>query len=181
MAKGPRPAPVKSRVDFDIRYRGITEPWRKYFSVLDWDVERKANKVTGGDRLGHIAVFSADGDLVDSGVTLAKYRSVSYSTVIINLTLAELGKVIKIDSPHDVTVYLPSVGSDDVDSWIIIMRLGAGGVWINAADNDRIERSSAGGRIRCREAGRRAANVKLFLATETLWAILGGTGIWDVF
>jgi hypothetical protein len=62
-----------------------------------------------------------------------------------------------------------------------IMRLGSGMLTIRAADADTIEKSSPGGKIQCNEAGRVAANLKLFLATETKWAILGGTGIWEVY
>jgi hypothetical protein len=179
MTKATRPAPIKNQVDMKTKNQGITEPWRKWFSTVSWDVDQKVNKVSGATA-GHIAILTSTGDIADGGVGLDKIRSTTYTITTI-LTTAAFGRVIKFDSPNDLICYLPSVVAAQVDSWLTIMRLGTGMLTIQAADADTIEKSAAGGKIRCKEAGRVAANLTLFLATETKWAILGGTGIWEVY
>ncbi len=127
----------------------ITEPWRKWLNEI------------GGSSIPH-----------------HKFNSVIYTATKV-LTAADFGKVIKFNNgASNVICYLPSVGPTDIDSFLIIMRLGTGMLRIKAADSDTIEKSSQGGILRCDEVGRVLANVILYLGTETKWSILGGTGIW---
>ncbi len=144
-------APIKSVVDLRSGM-GITEPWREYFSKIDVEVNSvKLNSVT--------------------------------LTTSTTLTKSYLGYYIKVDNgASSMTMTLPSVAAPEVDSWIGFIRLGSGPLKIKAADSDTIESSSSGGFIRCDEGSERVlANVKLYLATATKWAILAGTGIWKVF
>lgn len=170
------PPPVKNRMDLDRPGRGISEPWRKYFAAVDKDANDTATKVAGGT-IGNLVMLTSSGDIADSGLSLTKLRSVTYS-VDTRLNTSHFGKIIKFNSNLDLTCYLPNVSILNVDSWVVVMRLGTGSLRIQAADADRIETSSAGGGTVCSEPGRKAANVKLFLASETQWAILAGTGIW---
>ena len=176
------PAPVKTRIDRPEGGKlgqsiGITEPWRKWFASATYDVERKANKVTGSVT-GNIAILTSSGDLASGGIGLDKHRSVTF-TDSATLTISHFGRVIKFNNgTKDVVCSLPSVGSGQIDSWITIMKFGSGTIRIKAADSDTIEKSSLGGFLKCNEPGRMVPNVILFLATETQWAILGGTGIW---
>jgi hypothetical protein len=145
-------APIKRNLDILEMGKGISNPWRNYFDEID-------NKINTGK--------------IDS-------YTLTEETI---LTAAHLGRVIKVNNSNlSWTVTLPSVTESNVDSWIIIIRLGDGSLRIKAADSDTIESSSAGGFIRCDEGSERVlANVKLYLATATQWAILAGTGIWKVF
>ncbi len=144
-------APIKSLVDLKSG-AGITEPWREYFARIDEQVNS------------------------------AKFNSITL-TVSTALGKNHLGNYIKVNNAASlVTITLPSVGATEVDSWIGLIRLGSGPLKIKAPDSDTIESSSAGGFIRCDEGPERVlANVKLYLATATQWAILAGTGIWKVF
>ena len=145
------PMPVKNPVLMENQNR-LTEPWRKFLQVI-----------------------------AAPSIPFFKYASAIYSTSK-NLTAADFGKVIKVDNgAASVTITLPEVADADIDSWIFIMRLGTGTVTIKAPSPDTIEKSSAGGRIVCNESGRVLANLMLYLATQTKWAILGGTGIWTVY
>lgn len=95
---------------------------------------------------------------------------------------AEFGRLVKfINGDVPITCTLPSVGLADIDVWITIMRIGTAPITIQASDQDTIETTSPGGRLVCYETNRICANLVLFLATETKWAILGGTGIWAVY
>lgn len=82
----------------------------------------------------------------------------------------------------DATVYLPSVDSTNIYNWIRFVRVATGNtkLLIQAADSDKIEYSSAPGRIWCNEHKRTAANITLILTQAAQWALLGGTGIWKV-
>ena len=142
-------------------------------------MSNKARKVSGATA-GNLPEFDSSGDLVDSGYSPKKKKSVTYSGSRVNLTTSDLGKMIKLTS-DDVIAYLPSVGSGQVDSWIMIVRLGDAKCEIRAADSDTIEKSSPGGAAICDEPGRVAANLTLVLVTETQWAIESGTGIWAIF
>ena len=96
-----------------------------------------------------------------------------------SLTTFDLGRSILFNiGAASVTCTLPSVGSNEVWSWITIVRMGTGNFRIAASDSDYIERN--GTVIGVRETARVAANVTLQLVTETQWAIIGATGIWDV-
>ena len=111
---------------------------------------------------------------------IPKKSSTTYTGVGATLTNGHFGRVVKfVNGGIGVTCNLPSVGSSDIDSWLIIMRIGSGSVRIQAADSDTIETSSAGGAIICSETTRVVANTTIYLASETKWAILAGTGIWS--
>ena len=134
----------------------LTEPWRKWLS-------------SAGGQASYFSKFAS-----------SKHTIESYSTI--NLIGSDLGKIIKTDNGvNGVVLKLPSVGRNDVDSWIGFMRLGTGAIIIEASDSDTIEKSSQGGRVVCTESGRVVANLMLFLASETKWAIFGGCGIWYVY
>jgi len=180
VAKAAQKPPVKTKVDQPAPYQGITEPWRVWFENVDWDVTQKTNVITGGT-VNNIVIITTGGQIADSGYSLTKYLSVTY-TATTTLTTSDFGKVIKFNNgATNVTCYLPSVGTANVDSWLIIMRLGTGSLTIKAADSDTIEKTRAGGKIVCDESGRVVANVRLMLASETKWAILAGTGIWKQY
>lgn len=172
--------PFKSKIQDANPYSGITEPWRKYFENVNWDVTRKVDVVTSGT-VNNIVIITTGGQIADSGYSLTKYTSVTYTATQV-LTTTSFGKIIKFNNgATNVTCYLPSVSATNIDSWLIIMRLGTGSLTIQAADSDTIEKSKAGGKLVCNESGRVVANVLLSLATETKWAILAGTGIWKAY
>ena len=172
-------APVKTKIDLK-DYVGISEPWRKWFNGFYTEVEDKLSPVPSAVP-GNLVVWTSTGRLADAGLNPKKFPSVTYYTTTY-LTAADFGKVVKFDNGANAVVcYLPSVGASDVDSWLNVMRLGTGMLTIKAADADTIEKSRTGGEIRCNEAGRVIANLMFFLATETKWAILGGTGIWVTY
>ncbi len=96
-----------------------------------------------------------------------------------NLTSVELGRTLVFDIGTDrVVCTLPSVGPNDIYSWITIVRQGTGELVIRANDSDKIERN--GNAVSSSEPNRIAANVTLQLVTQTQWAIIGSTGIWHV-
>ena len=145
-------SPVPLRERFLNSLGQITEPWRKWLNEIS-----------------------------ASSIPYHKFKSVIYTATKV-LTAADFGKVIKFNNgTNNVGCLLPSVGEMDVDTWIIIMRVGTGSLTIQAADSDTIEKSGPGGKLICDEVDRVCANVWLYLATETKWAILGGTGIWKAF
>lgn len=93
------------------------------------------------------------------------------------LTTWELGKSILFEiGASDALCTLPSVGANDVWTWITIFRIGTGRLTIAGADNDMVERN--GKNINCEDNKRIACNVTLQLVTETQWAVIGATGIW---
>ena len=100
-------------------------------------------------------------------------------TIDQSLTTWELGKSILFNiGATDTICTLPSVGTNDVWSWITIVRIGTGALTIIGADSDKIERNGAC--VKCDDNRRIACNVNLQLVTETQWAIIGATGIWKV-
>jgi hypothetical protein len=146
--------------------------------VGDTDLQNLTNKTLGTRHQDNLASRIADED-VTGAWRMPKRPSRTLSGASVSLTSSDFGKIIKMDNAGlSVTCTLPSVGTSDVDSWVTIFRLGTGPVSIKAADADVIEKSRAGGSLVCSEAGRVAANVTLYLATETTWAIIAGTGIW---
>jgi hypothetical protein len=97
------------------------------------------------------------------------------------LTERHLGKVIHFEvGTSSITCTLPHISTKDMYSWIEIYRLGTGRLTVSANDSDKIERSSYGGKIFCEEVERFAANLRLMIIRENIWAITGGTGIWKV-
>ncbi len=137
------------------------------------------NKVDFQDKAGISEPWRQFFDGFD--VSQEKIPSLTYTTTAY-LTDDDLGRLIKFDTgPGLVFCYLPSVIDVQIDSWLIIIRLGTGKLIVKAADSDTIESSSPGGALICDEVGRVAANLHLYLATETKWAIIGSTGIWRVY
>ena len=144
------------------------------------DTQDLTNKSYEGIAGANIVDKTASEDITGAW-RISKRPSVTYTNTGASLNTNDFGKVIKFDNnANDVICTLPSVNSGHVDGWLIIMRLGTGRLTIQASDNDTIEKSKVGGRIFCQEIGRVVANIDLYLATETKWAILAGTGIWNV-
>ncbi len=142
------------------------------------DTQTITNKTFGTRHQDNLGDRTADEDVAGAW-RMPKRPSTTYTNVGATLTTSHFGRVIKFDNGiHPVTCQMPSVGTGQIDHWITIIRLGSGSLRIKAADSDVIEKSRAGGSIICEETGRIAANVTLYLATETKWAIIGGTGIW---
>lgn len=110
-----------------------------------------------------------------------KIKSVVYNDTTY-LSSSDFGKTVKFDNGSvNAGCYLPSVDRVDIDSWFVIMKLGSGSLTIFPDGSDTIEKSSPGGKVVCSESGRVCANLGLYLADTTKWAIMGGTGIWQVW
>lgn len=86
------------------------------------------------------------------------------------------GKTFSCNSAQGQTFNLPSVASADVGFECTIVKMGTGGVIIDAADSDTIEDSGAGDTIYC--ADPRYASITLKLVSETHWAIKCAYGTW---
>lgn len=142
------------------------------------DTQDLTNKTYGGIAEENLVDKTAAEDIMGAW-RIAKRPSVTYTNTGATLSTNDFGRVIKFENgANNVICTLPSVSSGDVDSWLIIMRLGTGRLTIQASDSDTIEKSKAGGQMYCQEEGRIVANLMLYLATETKWGILAGTGIW---
>ena len=185
-----------------LNYKITPEDLLRIEALLQNAAEDKANKVVDvSEGSNNFAILASDGDIGDSGKSspagdvvgttdvqelsnksVLNMPSVTYVNSGATITVSNFGHMIKfLNGSNDVICYLPSVGASDIDSLISIMRLGTGRLTIRCADLDTIEKSTAGGGIYCEESGRKSANLNLYLATETKWAILGGTGIWKAF
>jgi hypothetical protein len=140
------------------------------------DTQTLTNKTLGTRHQDNLGDREAD-ELVKGAWRFIKKPSVTYTTSQV-LTSAHFGKIVKFNSPGGIICTLPSVGSSDIDTWLTIMRLGTGRLVIKPADADVIESSRPGGSLTCEEVGRVVANVTLYLASETIWAITAATGIW---
>ena len=121
------------------------------------------------------------GEMTSPYLPYDKFQAKIY-TVSTLLRPSDFGKIIKMDNgANNVICTLPSVNEKDIGAWVGFLRLGTGSLTIQAADSDTIEKSSAGGKLVCNETGRVAANLIIHLVTATKWAILWGTGIWQVY
>ena len=165
--------------------------WTKWFLKLQQslDLENYVDKTsvqtitnkTFGTILQSNLVSKIAPEDITGAWRIAKKRSVIYTNTGATLSTNDFGKVIKFDNgANHVVCTLPSVGVSDIDGSFIIMRFGTGRLTIKASDNDTIERSVNGGTVYCEESGRPTANITIYLATETKWTILAGTGIWMV-
>ncbi len=93
------------------------------------------------------------------------------------LLVNDAGKTFTCNSTTTQTFTLPSVGVSDVGIEFSFMKLGVGGLVIQAADSDTIEDSGEGLTIYCEDTDK--ASIGLKLATSTQWMIkYGATGIW---
>ena len=121
--------------------------------------------------------------LLDLRIAVDEIREEPYvgHTADATLTQYDFGKVHIFNiGASNINVYLPSVDSTDLFSWIRLVRIGTGRLLVWAADSDLIEYSGWPGRIWCDERKRTAANITLMLVEEAKWAIIAGLGIWKV-
>lgn len=140
----------------------LKKPWHRFFELMQYYANLTANEdVTGKWQLRQKPNLTFTG----TGGTL---------------TTSDFGKTILFDTQgEDVVCNLPSVGLADVDGSFQIIRKGIGRLLVKAADADQIE-TSARGVVYCNERNRVVANIGLYLAEETKWGIINGTGIWKI-
>ena len=172
----------------------VSESWRKWFinvgKLTDPEQTTYIEAVTGATN-NNFAAFNSVGKLKDSGKSddsyadavhyhpKLDYRIVTNDTV---LTSADFGRlVIANNGAADLRITAPSVDGAYIGSILNCVRTGSGRLIMAPADSDIIENGSAGGFIMCHESGRAAANLKLVLVSQSLWAIIGGFGIWENF
>jgi len=93
-----------------------------------------------------------------------------------NVTTADFGKSLRMNSALDKAFTMCSVGANEDGARITFVKLGAGRVTINAADVDYIQDSSAGGTIYSETDN---ATITLEYAHGTIkWVIISAVGIW---
>jgi len=93
----------------------------------------------------------------------------------LNLVTTDLNKVHLLKNSGEATINMPSVGSNDVGSWIDFRKRGSGEVTINRADNDLIH-----GQEWCKnETEQTYAMVVLLLEEETEWGHGPVVGDWE--
>jgi hypothetical protein len=97
----------------------------------------------------------------------------------INLTSADFGKVIMVNSGTAQAVNLPSVTAADIGATITVAKLGGGRVTVQAAGSAYIEHSPANGALYCNVAG--GATVTLRLAAADRWVRVSGTPGWEIY
>jgi hypothetical protein len=104
--------------------------------------------------------------------------TVNTHTTSQTLTVSDLLEIHIMDSAADLTVTLPSVGSDDVGKWVVVARTGTGRVTVIGADSDTIGGSVAT-RIYCEETGRTDATIGLISGGTRWWvSAMLSFGIW---
>lgn len=104
---------------------------------------------------------------------------VSNKTDTYNITLADFGKSLRMNSANDKTFNLPSVGASEDGARVTIEKLAAGKVTIDAADSDKIADSGAGQTIYNDIAAEIYANITLeYIHSVVTWVIIGGHGTW---
>jgi hypothetical protein len=140
----------------------LKKPWHRFFELMQYYANLTANEdVTGKWQLRqkpNLTFTNEDG----------------------TLTRADFGKTILFDTQgSDVVCSLPAGTSQDIDGSFQIIRKGIGRLLIKAAGSDQIETSKRGV-VYCNERNRVVANIGLYLAEETKWGIINGTGIWKI-
>lgn len=95
------------------------------------------------------------------------------------ITAQDLGKSISMNSADDKTFSLPSVGSSDDGSIVILDKIGAGKLTIDAADSDYIFDSGAGDGIY--SISSYASIVLEYHDTDTRWYIKHAVGTWVTY
>lgn len=97
----------------------------------------------------------------------------------LTLEVSDLNKVYVIDSNDDLTIYMPSVDTDQLASKIKFKHYGTGKLTLQAADSDTIDNSSAGGSIYHQQSGiSQEGSITLQLVKSTHWAVNDILGPW---
>lgn len=95
------------------------------------------------------------------------------------LTTYAIGKSVAFSITGSATCTMPEVEEKDLWSWIQIYRIGYEGTLdIVPPSGTLVER--IGTKVRCADLKRYAANLTLQLVETDRWAIVGGTGIWQL-
>lgn len=84
-------------------------------------------------------------------------------------------QIVTVNSAGNVTLALPPVDDTDIGRKFIFINLGAGRLTIDAPSGDYIADSSSGGTIYSDDQN---VSITLYLASETIWVILGADGTW---
>ena len=117
------------------------------------------------------------GNISSGTATIPKF-TVQSANAGINLTSADFGKTITVNSASAQIVNLPAVTAADIGATITIIKLGAGTVTIDAPAGVYIADSGSGGTVYNNSAGETYAAITLRLATTAKWIITGGNGSW---
>ena len=108
-----------------------------------------------------------------------RYHAVSSKTDTYTITLADLGKTLRMNSASDKIFNAPSVGASDDGARITIVKIGAGKVTFQCADADTVADSGAGGTIYNSQAAETYATLMLeYVHATTNWVIVSFDGTW---
>jgi len=95
------------------------------------------------------------------------------------ITTSDFGKTLRMNSADDKIFTLPSVGAVDDGARVIVVKLGAGKVTVQAADSDIIADGTAGGTLYNNTAAQIYADVSLeYVHQSVTWIIRGAHGTW---
>lgn len=108
-------------------------------------------------------------DQINSVAGAAPVTVTYTTTATTTLTVADMNLILAVEVAGATVVNLPSVAAGDIGTWVIIHKMGAGNLVINAADSDKINDSSAGGAITNDTAAQTYAVISLVLITATEW------------
>lgn len=95
------------------------------------------------------------------------------------VTLNDIGKSLRMNSADDKTFFLPSMGYADDGGRVTFVKIAAGKVTIDAADNDKIADSGEGDTIYNDTAGEIYATITLeYVHAVATWVVIGAHGTW---
>jgi hypothetical protein len=96
-----------------------------------------------------------------------------------NITSADFGKSLRMNSASDKIFNSPSVRSTDDGARITIEKLNVGKVTFNCADNDKVADSNPGGAIYNNIAAEIDASITLeYVHAVTTWFVISAHGTW---
>jgi len=108
-------------------------------------------------------------DQINSVAGAAPVTVTYTTTATTTLTVADMNLILAVEVAGATVVNLPSVAAGDIGTWVIIHKMGAGNMTINAADSDLVNDSSAGGSISNSVAAQTYGVITLALITATKW------------
>ncbi|MDD2805807.1 MAG: hypothetical protein PHV33_09640 [Elusimicrobiales bacterium] len=118
------------------------------------------------------------GSMTVTGTGRIARRPVEAADAGFTVTAADFGKTFTVNSATPQTITLPAISAENIGAEITVVKLGTGGVIIQAYTFDAISDSTVGGTLANASVAETYATITLRIASLDKWVVIGSTGTW---
>jgi len=119
------------------------------------------------------------GSMTVTGTGRIALHPVQAADTGMTIATADFGKTITVTAGTPQIITLPAISAENIGAEITVVKLGTGGVTIQAYTFDAIAGSTVGGTIANGVVGETSATITLRIVSLDKWVVINSTGTWS--